>query len=109
MYRQFLIYKDFYTAERPVIMCEGETDNVYLNYAIRGLSAQFPELAAVAPDGKITLKIRLYKYPKSSTARILGLHDGGNTALHSFIATYKRDTVYGTHKNQIYDLECEKA
>lgn len=26
MYRQCLIYKDFYTAERPVIMCEGETD-----------------------------------------------------------------------------------
>jgi len=23
MYRQFLIYKDFYTAEMPVIICEG--------------------------------------------------------------------------------------
>jgi 5S rRNA maturation endonuclease (ribonuclease M5) len=92
MYRQFLIYKDFYTAERPVIMCEGETDNVYLNYAIRSLAAQFPELAEVAPDGKIALKVRLYKYTKSSTARILGLHDGGNTALYSFLTTYTRDT-----------------
>jgi RNA-directed DNA polymerase len=61
-------------------------------YAIRSLAAQFPELAEVAPDGKITLKVRLYKYPKSSTARILGLHDGGNTALNSFITTYARDT-----------------
>jgi RNA-directed DNA polymerase len=92
MYRQFLIYKDFYMAERPVIMCEGETDNVYLNYAIRSLAAQFPGLAEVAPGGTITLKVRLYKYPKSSTARILGLHDGGNTALNSFITTYTRDT-----------------
>ena len=91
VYRQFLIYKDFYTAERPVIMCEGDTDNVYLKYAIRSLAPQFPELAEVALDGKITMKVRLYKYPRSSTARILGLHDGGNTALHSFIATYTRD------------------
>jgi 5S rRNA maturation endonuclease (ribonuclease M5) len=73
-------------------MCEGETDNVYLNYAIRSLAARFPELAEITPDGKISLKVRLYKYPKSSTARILGLHDGGNTALNSFITTYTRDT-----------------
>lgn len=93
IYRQFLIYKDFYTAERPVIMCEGETDIIYLHYALRSLAAQFPELAEIAAGGKIKLKIRLYKYPKSSTARILGLHDGGNTALNSFIATYARDTA----------------
>jgi len=91
-YRQFLIYKDFYTTERPVIMCEGKTDNIYLKYAIRSLAREFPELAEESANDKITLKVRLYKYAKSSTARILGLHDGGNTALSSFIATYKRDT-----------------
>ena len=43
MYKQFLIYKDFYTAEAPVIICEGETDNVYLTHAIlRGLPRNFP-------------------------------------------------------------------
>ena len=31
MYRQFLIYRGFYTAEKPVILCEGKTDNVYIN------------------------------------------------------------------------------
>ncbi len=91
MYRQFLIYKDFYMSERPVILCEGDTDNIYLNYAIRSFAVQFPELAEIA-NGKITLKVRLYKYPRSATARILGLHDGGVSALSSFIATYKRDT-----------------
>ena len=60
----------------------GETDNIYLNDAIRSLVPQFPELAEIEPDGKITLRVRLYKYPKSSTARILGLHDGGNMALN---------------------------
>jgi len=45
MYRQFLIYRDFYTARTPVILCEGKTDNVYLKHAIRRLAAQFPDLA----------------------------------------------------------------
>jgi RNA-directed DNA polymerase len=37
MYRQFIIYRGFYIADRPVILCEGKTDGVYLKYAIRSL------------------------------------------------------------------------
>ena len=92
MYRQFLVYKDFYAAEAPVIICEGETDNVYLTHAIRGLAAEFPELAEVTTENKIRLRVRLYKYPRSSTARIIGLRDGGSGSLAKFIATYKTDT-----------------
>ena len=92
MYRQFLIYKDFYTTDRPVIVCEGKTDIVYLKYAIRSLATHFPLLTEVDPGGNVTLKVRLYKYPKSSTARILGLSDGGNSVLPKFIGTYKEDT-----------------
>jgi hypothetical protein len=92
MYRQFLIYRDFYVAEKPVILCEGKTDNVYLKHAIRSLASQLPDLADVDGTGKITLKVRLYKYTKTSTGRILGLKDGGSSHLAQFISTYKRDT-----------------
>ena len=92
MYRRFLIYINFFAAEAPVILCEGETDNVYLTHAIRSLAADFPELAAIAADGKITLKVRLYKYRRSSTARILGLKDGGSS-LSGFISTYDKETA----------------
>ncbi len=92
MYKQFLIYKDFYTAEAPVILCEGDTDNVYLTHAIRGLAAEFPDLAETKTDGKISLKVRLYKYTRLSTARILGLHDGGSSCLTKFMSTYKKET-----------------
>ncbi|HWW97040.1 MAG TPA: retron Ec67 family RNA-directed DNA polymerase/endonuclease [Edaphobacter sp.] len=93
IYRRFLIYRNFFAAEMPVILCEGETDNIYLTHAIRGLAADYPELATIKPDGKITLKIRLFKYSKSSTARILALHDGGTSPLSAFIGTYKRETA----------------
>jgi len=92
MYRQFLLYRYFFAAELPVLLCEGETDNVYLTHAIRSLAASYPELATVAADGKIGLNIRLYKYRKSSTGRILGLRDGGSSSLAAFIATYKKET-----------------
>jgi RNA-directed DNA polymerase len=92
VYREFLMYSTFYAARAPVVICEGETDNVYLTHAIRSLGAEFPDLAEVMPDQKIRLKVRLYKYPKSSTARLLDLEDGGNGVLSKFIAAYKKET-----------------
>jgi RNA-directed DNA polymerase len=91
MYRRFLIYTNFFAAEAPVVLCEGETDNVYLTHAIRRLAVDYPELATIALDGKITLNVRLYKHHKSSTARILGLRDGGSGCLRNFIVAYKKD------------------
>jgi hypothetical protein len=92
VYREFLIYTTFYAADKPVIICEGETDNVYLTHAIRSLAADFPALAEVMDDGKIRLKVRLYKYRRSSTARLLDLKDGGSSVLATFIAAYKKET-----------------
>ena len=92
MYQRFLIYMNFFAAELPVVLCEGKTDNIYLTHAIRSLARDYPYLATVAADGKIRLNIRLYKYRKSSTARILRLSDGGSSALLDFIVTYKRET-----------------
>jgi len=91
VYREFLIYSIFYAASAPVILCEGETDNVYLTHAIRSLAADFPALAEIMPEGKIRLKLRLYKYPRSSTARLLDLK-GGSSGIATFIAAYKKET-----------------
>ena len=91
-YRQFLLYSQFYAAERPVIVCEGDTDNVYLTHAIRSLAADYPDLAEVKKGGKVQLKVRLYKYRQSSTARILGLKDGGTGGLKHFINSYRVET-----------------
>jgi RNA-directed DNA polymerase len=92
VYREFLIYSTFYAAQCPVVICEGETDNIYLTHAIRSLAAEFPTLAEVKPDKKICLKVRLYKYPKSSTARLLDLKDGGSGVLSNFIGAYNTET-----------------
>lgn len=87
MYRDFLLYKDFYAAETPVVLCEGATDNVYLVHAIRSLAVQYPELAEIDANGKIKLRIRLYKYTKSSSGRILGMK-GGTGDLKNWMGKY---------------------
>ena len=49
-YRRFLFSKLFYLAKLPVIICEGDTDNVYLTHAIRSLAFEYPDLARVEGD-----------------------------------------------------------
>ncbi len=95
VYRDFLLYTNFYAAKTPVVLSEGETDNIYLTHAIRSLAAEFPDLAEVV-NGKIRLKIRLFKYPHSSTARILQLKGGGSGVLGNFIGKYNRETRHFT-------------
>ncbi len=90
-YRRFLFYSTFYAASAPVLICEGETDNVYLTHAIVSLASEFPGLVELAGAGKARLKIRIYKYPRTSTARILGLKDGGSGVLCSFIKDYPKE------------------
>lgn len=89
MYRRFLMFKEFYTAPAPVMLCEGKTDNIYITQAIRSLAAHYPKLADVDATG-IRIKLRRFKYTDSSTGRILGIH-GGSGDLGNFIRSYKAD------------------
>jgi RNA-directed DNA polymerase len=90
LYRRFLIFKEFYAAVSPVILCEGKTDNTYIRHAIRQLASNFPTLATMSENNKITLNVRIFKYPNTSTGRILRLN-GGTGELTKFIAHYVKE------------------
>lgn len=87
LYRRFLMFKEFYSAPAPVIICEGKTDIVYLNHAIRSLASAHPSLATILPRNKITFNCRIFKYPHTSTGRILQLN-GGAGDLRNFVSEY---------------------
>jgi RNA-directed DNA polymerase len=87
MYRRFLLFKEFYAATSPIVVCEGKTDNVYIIHAIRSLASVYPKLATVDPGGKIAISLRRFKYSGSSTGRILGI-TGGSDQLKNFIRLY---------------------
>ena len=84
------MYKEFYAATIPVIICEGKTDNVYILHAIRSLAAKYPQLATTTVDGAIKLIVRIFKYSGTSTGRILGIN-GGASDLSRFMRQYDRE------------------
>jgi RNA-directed DNA polymerase len=90
-YRRFLVFQYFYSATSPVIICEGKTDNIYLKEAIKRLAANYPTLASVSlTNNAASLKVRIFKYPETSTGRILELH-GGTGDLKHFIQKYANE------------------
>jgi hypothetical protein len=87
LYRRFLMFKDFYSAAAPVVVCEGKTDNIYLLHAIRSLAVNYPKLATISANNKIALNIRILKTVKTSAGRVLQLGEG-TSFLEAFIKGY---------------------
>lgn len=90
IFRRFLIFDRFYRADRPTLICEGKTDNVYLTHAIRSLAKRFPDLADITARGEIKLKIGKFRYAGSSTNRILGVN-GGTADLGHLLRLYRAE------------------
>jgi hypothetical protein len=44
LYQRFLFFKYFYMPTKPLIICEGKTDNIYLKSALDKLSGSYPLL-----------------------------------------------------------------
>ncbi|KJK23296.1 hypothetical protein UB46_16500 [Burkholderiaceae bacterium 16] len=92
MYRQFLLFKEFYSADVPVLLCEGKTDNVYITHAIRSLADKYPKLATKKTDGSVTIDFRRFRFTGTSTGRILRLQ-GGTPDLKAFAELYREESV----------------
>ncbi|RAS27608.1 MULTISPECIES: retron Ec67 family RNA-directed DNA polymerase/endonuclease [unclassified Pseudomonas] len=88
-FSRFLYYRHFYANDKPVIICEGQTDNIYIRSAIHSLAAAYPRLANVkTPVAPYKLLISLFGYSER-TKFLLQLYGGANY-LKSFIEQYER-------------------
>ncbi len=87
-YRRFLLFKDFHVAARPVLVCEGKTDLIYITHAIRSLATEFPLLATVTARGEVTIGVRRYRFAESNTGRVLGI-SGGHGDLQRLMNAYR--------------------
>lgn len=96
-FSQFLYYKSFHGNDKPTILCEGKTDNVYLKSAISELFENYSSLAyfneEVSKKGgvykKYNLLIRFFEYSKR-TRFFLEL-SGGASDLNKFILNFERN------------------
>jgi hypothetical protein len=92
LYRRVIYFDLFYNPERPVIVCEGKTDNTYLKNAIQRLFVDYPLLGKLDGEGKPELQVRLFKYAERKTATISKL-SGGVGGLCNLIKYYNADII----------------
>lgn len=87
IYGDFIFFKNFCFNSKPIILCEGVTDNIYLKAAMKSKTAKFKSLAvAHITSKKTSLLVDFYNYSKS--AQLVMRLTGGASPLKSFIADY---------------------
>jgi len=87
LYRKFLFYKHFFSLERPLIVCEGKTDIVYLKCALRQLEKEYGEFVE-KKDGGFVFKIGCLNLSKN-LKDVLAI-SGGTPGLSSLMEIYKK-------------------
>lgn len=65
LYHRVVFYRHFIDPPKPLVLCEGPTDPIYLKSAIRRRVAAHPKLGAV-DKGKFVFGVRFFKYTKQS-------------------------------------------
>ena len=90
LYGKFLKYRLFVRLEKPLIVCEGKTDSIYLKCAIRNLSSVQPMLGSW--KGKaFSSEVAFFNY-NNSAHRILELNGGTGDLLYFFVKNkYRQD------------------
>lgn len=85
-FSHFLFYRLFYANEKPTILCEGKTDNIYLKSAISQLHLNYKQLVD-KNESQYDLHVRFLEYSKR-TRFLLELY-GGADYLRGFIDNYE--------------------
>lgn len=97
LYARFLKYRYFVALERPLIVCEGKTDNIYLKYAVRSLAAFQPKLGSLN-EGIFTSAIAYFNYSNQAHG-LLELGGGSSDLRYFFIkGRYREDIRSFTHR-----------
>ena len=100
LYARFLKYQYFVRLERPLIVCEGKTDGIYLRHAIRRLSDCHPKLGSWEGE-TFTSAVAFFNYTNQAR-RILDLNGGTGELRYFFIKSgkqgYKHDIQSFKHQ-----------
>jgi RNA-directed DNA polymerase len=87
--RRLLFYTTFANADRPLVIFEGKTDNVYVAAALSSLSKSYPALASAGSGGLLVKLLRSMNLME----RLFGL-TGGDEPLKDFVKQYHDEYRY---------------
>jgi RNA-directed DNA polymerase len=95
LYKQFLFYRNFVVAPKPLIIPEGKTDSIYLRVAIEKLVAYHPRLG-VMDKGKFKSALKFMNF-SSAVHDVLQLGGGAGDLFH-FIRCYSDELKRFRHR-----------
>ena len=101
LYYRFLFYAKFVALDRPLILTEGKTDNVYLSLAIKHSPHFQPRLGTLTPKG-FQSAVRFFNH-LSRTREVLEL-DGGSGNFKFFVLRYNEMMSTFGHKPQAHPV-----
>jgi len=88
LYSRFIFYKNFVAIDRPIVICEGATDSIYLKAALQSAKVKFPSLITATGAGT-KLLFSFFRYNKYS--ELLLRLGGGSDTQKNFIAQYAEE------------------
>lgn len=87
LYHKFVHYKNFIANDRPIVLTEGKTDQIYIRSAIEKLTKFHPRLGELRPTG-FKHRLRFFKF--GPTAHDLLQLGGGTGDLKYLILNHKK-------------------
>ena len=102
-FQRFLFYKNFYGAEKPVIITEGKTDIRYIRAALKKLHDKHPSLITLEEGGKAKYKLTFFK-KSDITEQYLDLNKQGGSVFEKIWNLYYDNQIFEKKNfNNIYD------
>lgn len=93
VFSKFLYYRNFFANDKPTILCEGHTDNIYLRSAISILAKQYPLLANEKKGTTpYELLVNFLNYSRR-TRYLLDLY-GGGSYIKKFTERYQENLKF---------------
>ena len=113
VYRRFLFFKEFYAATRPVVLCEGWTDYVYIECALRHYKHRYNSLVSLHEGDKLGFAFKSFKTSGTRTGEILGIRGGTGDLKYNLVDIYEKEcryySVHGMKHPIIVILDNDKA
>ena len=85
LFRRFLYFDKFHNLSKPLIFCEGKTDNIYLKCALKSLAADFPSMIDIS-GANLIWRVDFFNHSKMN--KDLMQFSGGATDFPPLIGNY---------------------
>ncbi len=88
MYKDFLFFSHFGKSNKPLIICEGITDDIYIKSALKNMHVEYSNLVSLKSE-KFNFNVKFLKFTKTVTD-ILELC-GGTGDMKTLIGSYQKN------------------